>query len=225
MVDGLNGDVRSVARRVEQRTGSSDRDDLEAAESLSRSSSAAVVTSFSLPDLEPLNTGSPSPLVRRGACGASSEKEDQGARCRGPARRVGWGTTRNGVEGRQPNDRREAGVLSQDTVTRRVRQARRQPIVGSIGTCQCVCQGLRSRGNLFRPSASTIRDGRRHCECKCVDQTLQLVDLDAKGCSRRLQCMCADGPAATFRGRSAKLQLCEIGLRVSTGDVRAATNR
>ena len=44
MVDGLNGDVRSVARRVEQRTGANDRDELEATGGLSRSSRTAVVT-------------------------------------------------------------------------------------------------------------------------------------------------------------------------------------
>ena len=49
MVDGLNGDVMPVARRVEQRTGASGRDEHEATERLLRSSRTAVVTPPSLP--------------------------------------------------------------------------------------------------------------------------------------------------------------------------------
>jgi hypothetical protein len=186
--------VRPAARRAEQRAGASGRDELEATEGLSRSRSAAVVTPSvsQANDAEHRITFTPceEACLRRW-----QRKEEPGAWRRGPARRVGSGTTRNEVEGRQPNDRRETGVLSQNTVTGRVRQFRRQPIVGSIGTCQCVSRSLRSGGNLFASSASTIRrwsavhrdgsvcpfwralrSGGRHSQCKCVDHTLQLDD-------------------------------------------------
>ena len=49
--------------------------------------------------------------------------------------------------------------LSQNTVTGPMRQGGGNQFVGSIGTCQCVSRSLRSGGNLFLPTASTIRDG------------------------------------------------------------------
>ncbi len=106
---------------------------------------------------------------------------------------VGSGTTRNAVEGRQRNDRREAGVLSQDTVTGRVRQARaatnrwfhrnlpvrlailaewRQPIPVAAATIR---DGRRvHRDGSVCPSWQATRSGDRHCQCQCVNWTLQL---------------------------------------------------
>ncbi len=97
-----------------------------------------------------LNTGSPSNAREgSGACGASSEKKNM----EGPGSELAHchrlSTTRNVGRGVSPTTEGRRERLSQDTVTRRVRQARRQPIVGSIGTCQCVARSLRSGGNLF----------------------------------------------------------------------------
>ena len=72
--DRLNDDVRLVGRRTEQLAGVDGRDELEVTESLSRSSSAAVVTPFSLPDSNPTSMPSTNyPLKNNKASAASSK--------------------------------------------------------------------------------------------------------------------------------------------------------
>ena len=63
-----------------------------------------------------LNTGSPSTPVKEAVPAAlATKRRTWKARGSELAHCHCLSTTRNGVEGRQPNDRRKAGVLSQTT--------------------------------------------------------------------------------------------------------------
>ena len=107
------------------------------------------------------------------------------------------GTTRNAVEGRQPNDRRKAGAPVADDRDRPNRTPVASTIAGfhrKLPVCSAI---LRSGINLDPSPASTIRRAGGHLECKCVDQTLQLDD--ALGV--RLQPGLNDCLAAMYVGR------------------------
>ena len=115
--------------------------------------------------------------VEDDACGASSEKNNREPRCRGPARQDGPGTTRNAVEGRQPNERSEAGVpvaqhrdRSNRTRVGDVNEFGDNPFGrnycgASIGNSRRVARFLRSGSNLSLSTASTIPKMRRLSEC------------------------------------------------------------
>ena len=147
----LNGDEMLEARRVRQLVDDDRRDDLEANGGLLRSSSNDIIGVQS-PRPTTLNTGSarrtlPAALATKGRTGRAGAVNRLD--------RVGSGTTWNGVEGRQPNDRREAGVPVAQHRDRPNRTRCASTILGaSIGSCQCVARLL---GEWRQPVS-----GRRH---------------------------------------------------------------
>ena len=161
--------------------------------------------------------------MRRGACGASSEKKNRDPGVVDRLDRVGSGTTRNGVEGRQPNDRRKAGapVAGHRDRTWRTRCASTIRRWARAHLPMPVCQGLGISG-----LASTIRRWWRHSQCKCVDQTLQLFEgltrlVAAEGGESRVGCnVCVQTSGG---GRCCGTSNCVVSCcGFLNGDVRAA---
>ena len=98
-----------MVQRVEQRTDDDERDHLVATEGLLRSSSSDVITMESFMVMM-LNIGSLSPFVTRLPAALAAKRRTWKARGSELAHCHCLSTTRNVVEGRQPNDRRKAGA-------------------------------------------------------------------------------------------------------------------
>ena len=151
----------------------------------------------------------------------------------GPARRAGSGTTRNAVEGRQPNDRREAGV---PVAEHRDRPCATGPAATNRWFHRNLPMCLSGHAEWRQPissSASTIRrwsavhrDGSvcpfwratrssgRHVACKCVNHTLQLGEARRERLQPEAATYVCRRSGCMVRRLQRNVHLCGNGLRV-----------
>ena len=178
------------------------------------------------------------------ACGASNEKKNRSPpswtvsirRPRGqPATQ--WRGVSATTEGRRE-------CLSPNTVTGRTGHGPHQPFRASIGSCHVsdscgvaatysvvgINHSAMVGGSIvmarYVPSGgrceAAVGIGWRHCQCKCVDQTLQLVEARRERLQRGCN-VCVQTVGCNVRGCLRHLHLCGFLLRFLGGGAGAAT--